>query len=89
MEHCFTPTNDMGITFGYIVNRIFARKIPMDRPLSFIEFRMVNFMAEHQCGLLEHMAYLTKRYDFPESWVRQLPPIGKLLSNMIECGYQR
>ena len=67
-EHYFAPENDMGITFGHAANRIFARKIPMDRSLSFIEFRTVNFMAEHRHGLLERLEYLTERYDFPKNW---------------------
>ena len=67
-EHYFAPENDMGITFGHDANRIFARKIPTDRPLSFIEFRTVNFMAEHRHGLLERLEYLTERYDFPRNW---------------------
>lgn len=68
-EHYFAPENDMGITFGHDANRIYAEKIPLDRSLSFIEFRTMNFIAEHRCGLLERFEYLTERYSFPDRWI--------------------
>ena len=71
-EHYFAPENSKGISFGHAANFVFAHKIPLDRSLSFIEFRTMNFIAEHRRGLLERFEYLTEQYCFPVEWTTVL-----------------
>ena len=77
-EHYFAPENKLGITLEHAANRIFACKIPTDRPLPFIEFRTVKFMAEHWHGF-------TRTTGISDRMVRFSKELGRVLLHIGNC----